>query len=156
MEFLAVKEIAAQTDNQALRMLLSPHSLIPEEDFIDERHDATLVKEAMARLGRFAFVDLTENAGFEANLAKWLGRPIDRRKLNETNISPQLLKAPLINELTEDAWKLLDARSRLDLILWRAIAEKRVSQLAPELLRIRTIVATVCRITMLSGPDRVE
>jgi hypothetical protein len=110
----------------------------------------------MARLGRFAFLDLIENVAFEANLAKWLGRPINRHKVNETKITPQLLKVPLIDELTEDAWKLLDARSRLDLILWQEIATKRVPQLSPELLRIRTIVATVSRITMLSAVDRVE
>jgi hypothetical protein len=42
-------------------MLLWPHKLIPIDDFIDARHDRTVLTEANDQLAGFAFVDGLEN-----------------------------------------------------------------------------------------------
>ncbi len=150
-DFLRNKANAAQTDNQALRMLLWPHPSIPEDDFIDERHDATLVEEAFKRLDRFSFVDVIENTAFDDNLKQWLKRPVVREMVNETAITAQVLNTPLNNELTDDCWKLLESRSRLDLSLWQAIVTRRMKKINPLILRNRTLEATISRISRKIG-----
>jgi hypothetical protein len=68
VNFLECKEIAAQTDNVSVRMLLWPHRLIPPDGFINPRNDDTLIREAIGRLKHFAFVDIIENPEMPMNL----------------------------------------------------------------------------------------
>jgi hypothetical protein len=46
--------------------------------------------------------------------------------VNETQM-PHDLRAPLEDELTADALRLLDERSRLDRLLWLDLADERIS-----------------------------
>jgi hypothetical protein len=149
VEFLSTREIACQTDNQLLRMLLWPHPLIPREDFIDDRHDTALVQAATERLMRFSFLDLVENQAFESNLANWLGRSITFGRFNQTANIPQSLKVPMADQLTDEAWALLEARSRLELKLWLALAAERVPQINARLLRREAMAKAIRRHSQL-------
>jgi hypothetical protein len=123
--------------------------LIPRDDFIDDRHDAALIQAATGRLTRFSFLDLIENQTFESNLEKWLGRPIAPGKLNQTANIPQSLRTPLADQLTDEAWALLEARSRLDLKLWLALAAERVPQIDPHLPHRQAMATTIGRHSQL-------
>lgn len=149
VDFLRAREVACQTDNQLLRMLLWPHHLVPRDDFIDARHDAILIQIAVGRLARFAFLDLIENRMFESNFANWLGRPIVFGRFNQTANIPQSLKIPMARQLTNEAWALLEARSRLDLKLWLALAAERVPQINAHRLRREAIEMTIGRHSQL-------
>jgi hypothetical protein len=144
-EFLCAREIACQTDNQVVRMLLAPHPLIPQDDFIDQRHDAALVREARLRLKRFDFIDIVENRNLEANLAKWIGRPFALGKDNVTGEIPKPLRSPISDEATPEAAALLDARSRLDLNLWLEVAGGCVPGTDGRSFRRQTIAASLPR-----------
>jgi hypothetical protein len=148
IDFLSRRDCASNTDNVHVRMLLWPHRLIPNGDFIDERDDGTLTSEAVARLKQFAYVDVLENPRVEANLQVWLGRPFKHASRNETRPVPAPLKTPLHKELTPDAFDLLHIRSRLDLKLWTILAQERVS-LEPKVLRERTLMRNVARYSWL-------
>jgi hypothetical protein len=149
VDFLRAREVACQTDNQLLRMLLWPHHLVPRDDFIDARHDAILIQTAAGRLARFSFLDLIENRMFESNLANWLGQPIVFGRFNQTVNIPQSLKIPMARQLTNEAWALLEARSRLDLKLWLALAAERVPQINAQRLRRETVEMTIGRHSQL-------
>jgi hypothetical protein len=145
VDFLRAREVACQTDNQLVRMLLCPHSLIPADDFIDDRHDTALVQAAAERLTRFSFLDLIENQTFASNLANWLGRPVTFGRLNETTNIPQQFKTSMACELSDEAWSLLDTRSRIDLQLWLALADERVPQIDARRLRREAVATTISR-----------
>jgi Sulfotransferase family len=148
INFLNERKVACQTDNQLVRMLLWPHSLIPDDDFIKTEHDVFLVQEAISKLEQYFNLDLVENPELESNFAKWLARPFTLGRYNETGKVPQPLRTQLADELTSNAWLLLDARSRLDLALWRAVAINRVSQADICFLRREAIARTVSRLSV--------
>ncbi len=143
--FLADPALACQTDNLHLRMLLWPHSLIPDDAFIDERDDERLVGEALARLDRFAFADIVESPTPGDNLQSWCGQPVLRSRVNETCPVPPRLKSPLHRELTGRALDLLDLRGRLDVRLWARLAQVRLPHITAERLRARTLTETMAR-----------
>jgi hypothetical protein len=126
LDFLSCPTIACQTDNIAVRMLLRPHALIPHDDFISERYDKVLIREASARLKRFAYTDVVENPRLEANLQQWLGRSFVYPRLNATPRVPTLDNAPLHQELTPQSLEALGRCSRLDLKLWAMLARERI------------------------------
>jgi hypothetical protein len=148
-EFLRAQEIACQTDNQIVRMLLVPHPFIPEVGFIDERHDATLVREAKLRLERFEFIDLVENRNLEANLAKWIGRTFVLVRDKVTDEMPQSLKTPVTDEATSNAFPLLFARSRLELKLWLELARECVPEIDAHSLQSEATAASISRYARL-------
>jgi hypothetical protein len=144
-QFLADPALACQLDNLHVRLLLWPHKLIPDDGFIAERHDQTLVGEALARLGRFAFADLVENPRLRDSLESWCGRAVSHVRANETLPVPRQLRSPLHRELTPRALELLEACCRLDLMLWAALARARLPDLDIERLRARTLSQAVAR-----------
>jgi hypothetical protein len=144
-EFLTCGDVACQVDNLAVRMLLWPHVLIPEDDFIAPCHDDMLLGEAMTVLDRFAFVDLVENPDLRLNFERWLGRHFTYARVNETPPVPPQLKVSLREELTPQALGLLEARGRLDLKLWLALARKRMPHLKAEMFRERIVIGNVVR-----------
>ena len=127
------------TDNLALRMLLRPHPLIPEDHPIDERNDDVLVKEALGRLQTFNFVDIVENPRLVANFARCLGDSVTPIVLNKTDIALIKLKTSLEHELTHEVFKLLRSRTRLDLQLWEFVARNRLSEGELKALRFRSV-----------------
>jgi hypothetical protein len=144
-EFLSDRTIASNTDNMTVRMLLWPHPDIPGNDFIDDRADRHLVNAALARLEAFAFADLVENPQVAANLQAWLVRPFSYGRINETARLPPTLRSPFAEELTGEAFDLLDARSRLDREVWLALARHHIADIDAETLAERTIIRNVAR-----------
>ena len=149
--FLSTPTLACQIDNLAVRMLLSPHPLIPVADFIDPKHDRQVLTEAHDRLGQFSRVDVVENPKLSSRLKKWLGRPFDIERRNETEGIPEPLRRPLVSELTSEAVDLLAARSRLDLELWRAVTRRQVRRRNPEQVRLQALLQCTARYSLLMG-----
>jgi hypothetical protein len=151
-EFLSDPDVASNTDNMAVRMLLWPHPDIPGGDLIDRRADRRLVCAAMARLEEFAFVDLVENPQLAGNLQAWLIRPFTYGRMNETEKLPPMLRSPLATELTHDAFDRLDSRTRLDREVWLALARQRIPHMDAEVLAVRTIIRNAARhSTLMAG-----
>jgi hypothetical protein len=144
-EFLRYPELACHTDNLVTRLLLWPDPLIPDDGFIDSRHDAILLRKALLQLERFAYLDVIENPDFVHLLEAWLGRSVTYPRVNETKLTPPLLSMPLHAALTPEALSLLDARSRLDLSLWTMVAERTVAASTPAKLREQTLMRNVAR-----------
>jgi hypothetical protein len=147
--FLDENLLAVQIDNLVVRMLLWPHPLIEATQFIDPRHDSRLVREAMARLDDFDFVDIVEDDAFVEPLQRWLGRSFSYKRLNETPPIPETFRTPLQRELTPLAHERLYTRSRLDLVVWRNVAARRLVAQDVSRLRERTILANVARYALL-------
>jgi len=152
-DFLADPRVAAQTDNVALRMLLWPHPDIPEGGFIDPRHDAALLAAARVRLRHFAYVGFVEaEGGIYPGLARWLGRPLEIKHLNETPLVPEDLQTSLPDQMTRQAMALLRARSRLSLQLWQEIAGRTRAEAAVQELRRQTIQHTTKNLAARMSP----
>jgi hypothetical protein len=143
--FLSDQTVASNTDNMTVRMLLWPDPDIPNGSFIDPRADRRLVDAALARLDGFAFVDLVENPMMVENLQAWLARPISYGRMNETARLPAALRSPLAIELTQDAFDLIDARSRLDREVWLAWARYRIAHMNAEAVAESTFIRNVAR-----------
>ena len=122
-DFLSDPRVACQTDNVALRLLLWPHPLIPNDNFILNDHDQTLVEEAQARLATLSHVNAIENPQLANDLAVWLDRPFNLIHLKETQSVTARYSSRLADELTLATQDLWHARSRLDLALWLAVCE---------------------------------
>ena len=148
-DFLADPLLACQTDNLVLRMLLWPHPLLPLAQFIDPAHDEQLIHEAMARLLAFDFVDVVENGALMQRLQRWLDRPFNHDRYNETSAIPEQFRTPLHHELTPEAHDLLIARSRLDLRLWSEIAARCLPDRDIPRLREQTVLVNVARYGVL-------
>jgi hypothetical protein len=114
-EFLSAPEIACQTDNIALRMLLWPHPLIPDGDFIPPESDDELLAEARRALETLDFFGAVEDLQLDNRLSTFLGVSLSRRLVNETRAP---LQPALAEELTEATLEAVGARSRLDSVLW--------------------------------------
>jgi len=142
-DFVRDRKTACQTDNLYVRLTLWPHPLVPDGDFIDERHDERLLQEAQSRLEQFCFVDLLENAELTANLQIWLGRVVVLRKLNETENIPESLKSPIANELDSETLALIESRSRLDLRLWATVVAQRMPFIDSRVLRDQALAANL-------------
>ncbi len=147
-EFIAEPQLAAQTDNVTLRMLLWPNPMVPAGGFIDPAHDAELLREARRRLDGFALAEIVEGP-VVPRLAAWLGREVTCRRLNETADMPEPQRTPLDRQLDAATLALLDERSRLDLALWRGIALRRDDAATATSLRRQTILAHVARYAAL-------
>ncbi|HEY4043411.1 MAG TPA: hypothetical protein VGM32_16405 [Rhodopila sp.] len=147
--FLNDPGLSCQTDNLMLRMLLWPHPLLPSGRFIDPLHDARLLRQAMANLQEFDFVDVVENGAVGDRLQSWLCRPFIYPRANETRPIPQQFRTPLDRELTPEVMDLLEFRSRLDFHLWAAIARLRFPGRDISKLRHQTIIKNVARYGVL-------
>ena len=125
VEFLRDTDVACQTDNLAVRMLLWPDRRIPSNGFIDESQDLSLLNSASAELQRFDFIGLIEDSHLSQNIENWLKTPFSFLRLNETQRADAGFPVNLDNELTEEARALLKTRSRLDLVLWQVVFKRQ-------------------------------
>jgi hypothetical protein len=145
VEFLREPSVACQTDNLTVRMLLWPHKLIPDDDFINPRHSDKLLAEARDRLQQFEFADVVENPQFPDQLRTWLGRPFGLGHENATRPVPTSLRQPFADALTEEAIDLLSERSLLDLELWKDVVARSLPGSDPHQLRQQTLLHTAAR-----------
>ena len=147
--FLSSREVACQTDNVVVRMLLWPRRLIPDGDFIVPRHDDRLLAAAQDVLARFAVADVVENPRLSERLQRWLDRPVALERKNQTGGIPAPLRNCLATELTAEACDLLALRSRLDLELWSDIARSCMPARDPAQLREQTTLRNVAHYATL-------
>ena len=146
-EFLTAPAIACQTDNVAVRMLLWPHALIPNDDFIPPEHDEELVREALARLDRFAVVGVYEDRNSTALFEAFLGMPLPIKKENETAGISARSATSLAGEMNDYTMSLLMRSCRLDFKVWSAWAAKR--GLDVDTLFFTNILKNVSRFSVL-------
>jgi hypothetical protein len=125
VDFLCDPEIACQTDNLTLRMLLWPDCRIPANGFVSEGRDKALLKGAIAILQNFGLIGLIENPDLSRNVEKWIGAPFVLKRMNETRPAYAEFPVNLERELTAEAWALLKKRSGLDLILWKEVLKRQ-------------------------------
>ena len=125
VDFFQDPDLACQTDNLAVRMLLWPDRRTPANDFIDASQDQAVLAEAIATLRLFNFVGFIENPELALTVGKWIGRPFVLNRLNETRRAPAEFPVGLERELTAEAYALLEERSRLDLGLWKEVVERQ-------------------------------
>jgi hypothetical protein len=124
-DFLRDPELASQTDNLIVRMLLWPDPRIPADDFIRTGQDEALLKDAIAILRRFEFVDFIENPDCALNLEKWICSRFALKTVNATREASEGFPVNFGRELSAEALALLEERSRLDHVLWREVAARR-------------------------------
>lgn len=142
-EFLDMRRIACVTDNIILRMLLWPHSLIPDDDFIAPDHEAILLAAARRVLADFAFVGITETADSGQQLNGWLQKTygisawarieqlLQRSPViaaNQSKIPVLKMQTSLTSQIDGPASAALRARTRLDDQLWQDIAQRYFGQ----------------------------
>jgi hypothetical protein len=147
--FLSCRDIACHVDNLSVRMLLWPHRLIPEDDFIDPCNDQVLMGQAIERLRRFSFMDIIENPRMPDNLRSWLGRPVAYPSINETTGTPLPLKRPLHAELTPETLDLMETHARLDIKLWTLLATSRIAGVDVEAFRRRALLRNATKYAWL-------
>lgn len=152
-DFLSCRNLASTHDNLYVRMLLWPHPLISDDNFLEERNDKVLIREAMAKLKQFAYLDVVENPKLVVDLENWLGRPFPYNLVNETTRIPEPFRTPWHKELKPEVLDLLEQRTRLDLQLWRAVARQRIAPSSLESLRMRTAMLNAARHSWLVAPD---
>jgi hypothetical protein len=116
-DFLSSPRIAAQADNLALRTLLWPHPLIPNDGFIPHSHDDELIALARDRLHSLDFVGVVEQP-FCGHLSAWLGTELRIRHDNAARALPENLRVDVKAEVSRSS-DLLRERSRLDDVLWQ-------------------------------------
>jgi hypothetical protein len=148
--FMAHPRNISLTDNLTLRMLLRPHHLIPEDHAIDERNDDVLVREALARLHVFDFIDIVENPRLGSNFARWIADSVTPVTLNRTDEVVANLKNSLQREFTVEVFKLLRSRTRLDSQLWEFVARNRLSESELKALRFRSIRRSINKYRQLA------
>jgi len=121
--FCAQRSIATQVDNLTLRMILAPHPLIPEDDFIDPADLETLAEHAIERVEQLGHVDVIDAGdGFWDRLSAWLGHPVVPQRDNVTHRPTS--GTPWGDWLTPSAMALLTARTRGDRMIWDHIARR--------------------------------
>ena len=116
--FLADQQVAVQTDNLLVRMLLGKHSLIPTLDFIPRSADRALLSEARNRIASLGFTGLTEDDQLNERIGRFIGENYQLSRSNVTKAPPEDRPVALSNELSADTLTSLYNRSRLDRELW--------------------------------------
>ena len=142
-DFLCTRQIACVIDNVTLRMLLWPHPLIPEDDFIDPKHDSDLLAEALRTLEQFSYVNIIEAPDTELSLNAWLKENYGRSfwasvqsalrqdesiRKNPSKVPAVKMNVPLSIQLQNIENNAMNERIRLDDQLWHKIAARHFTQ----------------------------
>jgi Sulfotransferase family len=122
--FIQSKEIAAQTDNVVVRMLLGNHPLIPIDDFINPSADGKLFSSAKRAIGAIGFVGLTEDTLLDIKIGEYIENNYELPRVNVTDLSPEQRSIDFKKELDGQAIQTLYDRTRLDRRLWTDIADR--------------------------------
>lgn len=149
-DFLSSPEIACQTDNIVTRMLVWPHRLIPDGQFIDPANDAALLATALENLENCDFAGITERGSAAyREFSDWLGIKLDLPTLNPAQKMRRSARTKLSNELTPETLGLLDERVRLDARIWKWLAVQKMSESQADRLRHTAILQAVARFSAL-------
>jgi glycosyltransferase involved in cell wall biosynthesis len=144
--FLSNPQVACQTDNVTVRMLLWPHPKLREDGFIEPQHGSELADEALKRLGQlFSYCDVLENPSYLTCFQNWLGSKFVPSRLNETKPVPPGLRLSLDSELDNVTMELVEARTCLDSKLWLRLAAHRMPSVDPKVLQRFTLAHSLER-----------
>jgi hypothetical protein len=124
---------------------------VPDVGFIDKKDDAELLELAMDRLKRFGYLDVIENPWFEANLKNWLGTEVPYERLNVTAAIANQSRIDLRREFTAGALEALEARSRLDRVLWTTVAATRLPGVDLARLTRDSLMTNVARYSSITS-----
>lgn len=121
-DFLCEPAVAAQVDNAATRLLLTPHDLIPADGFIAAEHVPQLLDDARTALDRIGHVDVIERGdACWTDLSGWLEADVEigreRTTGDERPLDP-------VTHFTSRSESLLSARTALDAEVWRQAARR--------------------------------
>jgi hypothetical protein len=148
--FLSHPDVASQTDNIITRMLVWPHPLIPDNQFIDPANDDALLLIAIKNLANCGFAGITEQGSVVyREFSTWLGITLDLATLNPAVRMRRAARTRLNEELTPATLDLLRQRSRLDDKLWKILAVRKMSEADAETLRENAILQAVARFSLL-------
>jgi hypothetical protein len=149
--YLSDRRLACQTDNLYARMLLWPHPLIPDNDFISSVHDQQLLSQAADRLRDFDHADVMENPTFRTDLSEWVGCDITYPVMNQCRPIQDWNRPDLAGELSVAALGVLQDRTRLDSMLWRIAASRRLSRGQIDLIAEQAFVQSLIRQVTVSA-----
>lgn len=150
--FLRNTSIAPQIDNIAARMLLWPHTLIPDDGFIEDRNVDEIARLSLARLVEFDFTDVYENPEWERNFQNWIGLQLEIKRENETAVVPTEYRSNIDQEMTDDALDLVKARVKIDEVIWTDVATRKLGHCAAYRLKLKAQMAALSRYDkILSG-----
>jgi hypothetical protein len=149
-DFLSRPEIACQTDNIITRMLVWPHPLLSDSQFIDPANDQALLASAMASLENCDFAGITERgSAVVREFSGWLGLSLDLPTLNPAQKMRRAARTQLHAELTPETLELLQARVRLDDKLWQHLASLNMSRSEAGRLQHNAILQAIARFSVL-------
>jgi hypothetical protein len=144
-EFLSDPDIYCTTDNLTIRMLLSPHPLIPVSAAIEPCHDAQLLREARKVMSKFSYIDTVENPDLPKRIGAWLGGNFQLSRDNVTRPTPPALQSDPYREFDQDTLDLLEARTRMDRVLWHAVVSRCEPGIDSRALERNTIIRNLTR-----------
>jgi hypothetical protein len=150
--FLASPLVACQVDNVTARLLLWPHPLIPDGDFIPPENDEALVADAICTLDSFECVNVYENPRWFDQVSAWLGCELPNSRVNDTPSLSPTYRTNLDKELTPEACELLERRSRIDRKVWAHVARKRLSMTDLSTVQASALLSSVARFARLLQP----
>jgi hypothetical protein len=149
-DFLSRAEIACQTDNIITRMLVWPHRLLPDDQFIDPVNDEALLALALENLENCDFAGITERgAAAYREFSDWLGSKLDLPTLNPAQKMRRAARTKLDSELTPATLDLLHARVRLDSRIWKRLATLSMSPSEADRLQQNAILQAIARFSVL-------
>jgi hypothetical protein len=150
-ETLSEPAIACQFDNVTLRMLVWPHPAVPDLGFIQKKDDQELLLLAFERLKKFSYLDVIENPRFKENLSDWFGTNVQVERINVTGAIANGTRINLRREFSSAALEALEARSRLDRVLWTTVAAARMPGTDLERLTRDTLMTNVARYGLVTS-----
>jgi hypothetical protein len=142
---MALPEVCPTMDNATIRILLSPHPLIPDDAPIDPADDQTLLTQARTVLAQYSFVDVIENPSWSDALSGWLGVKLELQRLNETRPGGHGLGNELSAHLTPSVLQRLRDYTRLDQQLWFDVVGPAPFGVTPEAFADACWAGTVAR-----------
>lgn len=149
-EFLCRPEIACQTDNIITRMLVWPHELLPDSQFIDPANDQALLSVALENLENCDFAGITERgSAVYRDFSRWLSAKLDLPRLNPAQKMRRAARTKLHTELTPETLDLLQARVRLDNRIWKRLAGRSMSPSEVDRLQHDAILRAIARFSEL-------
>lgn len=122
--YLGHEMIAPNIDNTIARFLTWPHTALAQNRFISEADDDAIVESAIATLDTFLHVNVVENPSFLDELGASLGLTLTDERLNDRSDHPPVVPTDLASELDSATRALLDYRTRLDIRIWKHVAER--------------------------------
>lgn len=149
LSFLSNKLIACQIDNVFTRALLWPHSLIPNDDFIDASSFPILLEQAYNRLELFCYIDVVESEDLTTDISNWLGQKFVFQRVNITESLPSDLKVSLASEFSAACLDNLEKLTAIDDALWSFVADRNNPKKRSVRLRSDALIKSVARFNEL-------